>query len=59
MGGGGNAWMKIMGIDQDKVKTRHIQQEKEARLIKEHLDGTPGGTAADGNKDDVAAAVAR
>jgi len=31
MGGGGNAWMKIMGIDQDKVKARHLQAEKEAK----------------------------
>ena len=26
--GGGNAWMKIMGIDQDKVAKRQIEKEK-------------------------------
>jgi len=26
--GGGNAWMKIMGIDQDKLKSRNLGKEK-------------------------------
>ena len=31
--GGGNAWMKIMGIDQDKVKGRQTAKEKEKKGI--------------------------
>ena len=47
MGGGGNAWMKIMGIDQDKVKARHLQAEKEAKIkAKEGKGGSAG-------KDDI------
>ena len=47
MGGGGNAWMKIMGIDQDKVKARHLQAEKEAKIkAKEGKGGSVG-------KDDI------
>lgn len=45
MGGGGNAWMKIMGIDQDKVKARHLQAEKEAKIKAKEGKG--------GDKDDV------
>ena len=47
MGGGGNAWMKIMGIDQDKVKARHLQAEKEAKI--KAKEGKGVGT----DKDDV------
>lgn len=33
--GGGNAWMKIMGIDQDKIKNRQVGKEKNAKEEKE------------------------
>ena len=33
--GGGNAWMKIMGIDQDKVQKRQIGKEKEMKAKKD------------------------
>ena len=47
MGGGGNAWMKIMGIDQDKVKARHLQAEKEAKIKAKEGKGTTS------DKDDI------
>ena len=37
--------MKIMGIDQDKVKARHLQAEKEAKIKAKEGKG--------GDKDDV------
>lgn len=47
MGGGGNAWMKIMGIDQDKVKARHLQAEKEAKIKAKE------GKGSGSDKDDI------
>ena len=41
--GGGNAWMKIMGIDQDKVKGRQTAKEKEKK---------GGGGGVDGKVED-------
>ncbi len=45
--GGGNAWMKIMGIDQDKIKNRQVGKEKaEKEKAKGMMDklGTGGGS---------------
>ena len=43
--GGGNAWMKIMGIDQDKVKNRQTKAEKDklAASQQEKLANINGG----------------
>ncbi len=51
MGGGGNAWMKIMGIDQDKVAKRHQKEELEKRKafhLEDAKDGAGGGGAGGG-----------
>ena len=42
--GGGNAWMKIMGIDQDKIKNRQVGKEKaeKEKAAGGSLAGDPG-----------------
>ncbi len=45
--GGGNAWMKIMGIDQDKIKNRQVGKEK-AEKEKAAAERGGGVTAAGG-----------
>ncbi len=47
--GGGNAWMKIMGIDQDKIKNRQVGKEKaeKEKIAAEKRFGVGGGVNGD------------
>jgi hypothetical protein len=51
MGGGGNAWMKIMGIDGDKVGKRQVAKEKDAKDAKKSL--KDGGVMVDKDGKDI------